>query len=202
MVLDSSTEDRLQRAIIRAKARNIQATQVDEARVGYDRTVYYQCGAFSHVGSHRVALHYTAEGITAVCDCEAGQNERICHHVAAALMAEEMPQIEPEPVPTAPVISLAALMDPGSEFDRPVVHVHNPKTDRERIASALIGRRFWVENDTIGVADAANNHLAHDLLRDAYLYLNIAGFTLQKSVDTNDTPQLRIVAMNSAMVSN
>lgn len=99
MVLDSSTDAAIKRAIIRATARNIQATQLDAVTVGYDRTVYYQVGAFSHTGSHRVALHYTADGVTAVCDCEAGQNERICHHVAAALMAEEMPQVEPDAAP-------------------------------------------------------------------------------------------------------
>src|SRR6185312_3426087 len=64
-------------------------------------TVYYQVGAASHAGAHRVALHYTADGVTAVCDCEAGQSGRICHHVAAALRAEEMPQ-DPEGAPPAP----------------------------------------------------------------------------------------------------
>lgn len=96
MVLTHDTDAAVKRAMIRATARNLQATAIDTAAVGYDRTVYYQVAAFSHTGSHRVALHYTADGVTAVCDCEAGQNERICHHVAAVLMAEEAPQAEPE----------------------------------------------------------------------------------------------------------
>lgn len=97
MVLTHETDAAIKRAMIRATARNIQATVIDEARSGYDRTVYYDCGAFSHVGSHRVALSYTSEGVTAVCDCEAGQSGKICHHVAAALMAEEMPQDPQDP---------------------------------------------------------------------------------------------------------
>jgi len=101
MVLTHDTDEAIKREMIRATARNIQATQVDVAAVGYDRTVYYTVGAFSHTGSHRVALHYTADGVTAVCDCEAGQQGRICQHVAAALRAEEMPQ-DPEGAPPAP----------------------------------------------------------------------------------------------------
>lgn len=98
MVLSHETDAAIQRATIRATARNIQATPVDTVAVGYDRTVYYACGAFSHAGCHRVALSYTADGVTAVCDCEAGQSGRVCHHIAAALMAEEMPHEEPAPI--------------------------------------------------------------------------------------------------------
>lgn len=116
MVLDSSKDAAIERATFRAKARNIRATLVDTDAENFDRTVYYTVGSFTRSAlSHRVALVYTADGVTAYCDCEGAQSGRICQHIAAALMAEEMPQVEPESAqPWTDGNFISNLMDPGA----------------------------------------------------------------------------------------
>lgn len=109
MVLDSTVDRDLERAAHRAFVRNITAKLVDMARAGHDATEFYDVASFSTAGvMHRVRLDFTADGIDAACDCMAGQNGRICQHIACALDASQsIPTEEPEPV--APVLGLAWL---------------------------------------------------------------------------------------------
>lgn len=99
MVLESVSTDALDRATVRAHARDIAAQLLKVQQAGHDATEYFEVGSFSRPGvTHRVAISYTADGIETVCDCEAGQNHRVCMHVAAALEASTT-LAEPEPTP-------------------------------------------------------------------------------------------------------
>lgn len=202
MVLTHDTDAAIKRAMTRATARNTQAIQVDAVAAGYDRTVYYECGAFSHVGSHRVTLHYSVEGITAVCDCEAGQQGRICHHVAAALMAEEMPQIEPEsvaePWKAGNFISDLMAVEPEPVYAPSRV---DTMTDFERIVMAHIGSGFWIEDGTVGVIDNRDADEVHAKLRRAAEMLGCAGYRVQRERHEDRINRLRLIGGTPSRVS-
>jgi hypothetical protein len=196
MILTHDTDAAIERATFRAKARRIQAQFIEREADGFDRTEYYAVGSFSRSAlSHRVTLVYTAEGVTASCDCEAGQNGLICQHIAAALMAEEAPQVEPEPsiVETLGATFISRLMDPDraeaghqSEIERkrqqagsgPIPTAWDRMSEFERIIMVHIGAGFWIEDGTIGVIDNRDADTVHERLRAAAQTLGCAGYTL------------------------
>lgn len=95
MIVDQSQS--WERAAIRAKARNVQARWVQMTGQGHDRREYWRTSSVSNPGTeHHVLLEYTVDGISAVCDCLGGMNEKACQHAAAALDASEKMR-SPEP---------------------------------------------------------------------------------------------------------
>src|SRR5687768_9927821 len=100
MVLSHEHDAVLERAIKRAQARHIIAEPVTTTADGPAETHYFRVASFSQGGvDHGVMLRYTSAGVETQCSCEGGLNGRICQHVAAALMALESPQVEPDPEP-------------------------------------------------------------------------------------------------------
>lgn len=101
MIVDTSQA--WERAAVRAKARNVQARWVQITGQGHDRREYWLTNSVSNPGAeHHVLLEYTAEGISAVCDCEGGQSGKACQHVAAALEASEQMRAPAPKNPSTP----------------------------------------------------------------------------------------------------
>ena len=110
MVLDSTVDRDLERAAHRAYARDLTAQLVGTRQAGHNGVEFYDVASFSQAGTfHRVRLDYTAEGVSATCDCLGSQHGRLCAHIAAALEASQSIPVEPQPQPAAPVLGAAWL---------------------------------------------------------------------------------------------
>jgi len=123
MVLDSTYDATLERAVKRAIARNLNATVAGQVVEGYARTYWFTVNSFSHPATiHAVRLQYDAEGISFQCDCEGAMHDRLCAHVACALNAVEAGMGEPEPKP-APISVGRRALDLLNGTDEPA-YVH------------------------------------------------------------------------------
>ena len=90
MVHEAVHTPAVERAVARAHTHGITAELVNTVPLGYTATEYYHVASFSQRGKvYLVSLTYSAAGIDAVCNCEAGYFGTICQHVAVALEAAE-----------------------------------------------------------------------------------------------------------------
>jgi hypothetical protein len=125
MVLAEVTQD-WQRALARAEARNIQATQIGSTGRAGSTITYYRVSSWSRPETqHGVKVTVDASGVQVVCSCKGGLNERPCQHAAAALKAAGWlgdwltAAVTPEEIARLKGRrSLALLNDDETEYDR------------------------------------------------------------------------------------
>lgn len=91
MVISSSHDADIERALIRARARGLKLRRVERLSDGANVVVRYRASSHSHPGTeHMVSVEYSAHGVSVYCDCLGAQHGRVCVHGSAALALENM----------------------------------------------------------------------------------------------------------------
>lgn len=111
MVISSSHDADIERALIRARARGLKLRRVERISDGANVVVRYRANSHSHPGTeHMVSIEYSAHGVSVYCDCLGAQHGRVCCHTSAALALENMVDL-----PDGWVEEIAATQTPTVE---------------------------------------------------------------------------------------